>query len=147
MVTHSGPPIPAATDHFRLARRESCESICYDAGVHSAPSGRNGSLRWSRHVAAVALLCAAAMFAGSCRQTLLGDRVDVATEICALLQDCYGEEYSCQTVEAQLRAASPDVRAAFLGAFTAEACLGSCPGARACLDVEPFCQSGGGCVY
>jgi hypothetical protein len=83
----------------------------------------------------------------SCRDVVVGDRIDAAAGICALLQDCYGDQYSCEAIEADLRDASPEVRGQFLEGFDVESCLASCPGARACLDTAPFCAPNGSCEY
>jgi len=116
--------------------------------VVSARSHRIAALERAHHlVAGVAVVFAVSVTLASCRDILIGDRLDAAADICALLQDCYGEEYRCDVIEADLRNASPEVRANFLLSFKADACLGSCPGARVCLDTEPFCAAGGSCQY
>lgn len=97
-------------------------------------------------LAAIAFGAVVAGSVSSCRDILIGERVDAAAGICALLQDCYGDQYSCEAIEADLRDASPEVRAQFLNGFD-ESCLTSCPGAKACLDKAPFCVVSGSCEY
>ncbi len=82
---------------------------------------------------------------GSCRQVLIGDRIDAVGELCRVLEDCYGDDYRCEELQATLEQATPEARANFLSEFTTEACLGSCPSARVCLDLPPFCHGAGTC--
>ena len=104
--------------------------------------------RHRRHaVAIVALGCVVAGSLASCRDVLVGERIDAAASVCELLQDCYGDQYSCDAIAADLRDASPEVRAQFLDGFDVDSCLVSCPGARACLDTAPFCVASGSCAY
>ncbi len=94
---------------------------------------------------AAALLALAAVAGGSCRDLLVGERIDALAELCVLLENCYGDEFSCAGLEGELASATPEARSEFLTAFNAEACLGSCPAARACLDLQPFCEPTGSC--
>lgn len=94
-------------------------------------------------VAAAAALTATGAFISSCRNVVVGDSVAVASELCGLIEECYGSEApSCAEVEAALRGADAQVVASYLNGFDADVCLGSCADARACLDAEPLCGSG-----
>ena len=84
----------------------------------------------------------------SCMNVLaLGDYSGAASDLCELLEDCYGQSAfpSCmQHVSAGLEGAAPDSRTAWLGKFTDPGCLKSCSAAKNCLDETPICDVAGG---
>ena len=85
-----------------------------------------------------ALAAAAAIASGSCRGVVVGDRVDVANELCTILADCYPDDAVCASLGDGIPAATWQ---SFLEGFSSE-CLSSCAQARACADHPPFCGGG-----
>jgi hypothetical protein len=70
----------------------------------------------------------------------------VIANLCETLAKCNGGDYfpDCvESAEAKLAGASAEERAAYLAAFSAEACLESCTNARNCLDAAPLCDPAG----
>jgi len=96
------------------------------------------------HVSAALTAITALMFAAaSCRDVVAGDTVDVIGDLCEQLEACYGTDaFDCDEMQQLLRDATPAANAAFLKHFDPASCIGTCPGALACLDIEPFCGTG-----
>ncbi len=88
-----------------------------------------------------------ALAAISCMNVLaLGDYTGAASDLCELLQDCYGQSAfpAClQHVSEGLEGAAPASRTAWLGKFTEPGCLKSCSAAKDCLDEAPICDDFG----
>ncbi|MBL9027842.1 MAG: hypothetical protein JNL21_36965 [Myxococcales bacterium] len=100
---------------------------------------RSTPLRLGHRVAAVWALIAVI---GACRDTLVGDSEDVATELCTILADCEPVDPACEALEQRFRQArDPEVTDAFLQNHARHDCLASCSSARACRDVPPVCRA------
>ncbi|NUO52770.1 MAG: hypothetical protein HOV80_28325 [Polyangiaceae bacterium] len=97
-----------------------------------------------RHAAIVSLGAAAALVAGACRDTIVGDSQDVANELCAVLQDCEPIDPICtDVVERFVSHSDPDTTDGFLAYHASHDCLVSCTNARGCRDVPPMCDAFG----
>ncbi len=93
-------------------------------------------------VSAAALVLAGSVLALSCRDIIAGDSRDVASELCGLVEACYGADRvygGCSAFSARLDAAGAEVRQEFLKGIELDGCLVSCPAALGCLDARPFC--------
>jgi hypothetical protein len=91
---------------------------------------------------------AAAVLAGACRDVVVGDGIDAASELCELLENCYGDEAvfgGCDAFVAMLQDAPASTRQAFLTGLDLEACLASCPAALGCMDASPYCGVADAC--
>lgn len=94
--------------------------------------------------AAIVLVGSGALASSSCRDVVAGDALPVGSELCGLIEDCYGAEApSCADIDAALRGAEPQVVNDFLVGFDPDQCLGSCADSRACLDAAPLCGAEG----
>lgn len=80
----------------------------------------------------------------SCRDVVVGDRVDGVDELCRLLVSCYGDAFDCEALAARVDAyagdgSDADVRKSFLNGFEEAGCLQNCAKAKLCLDAPLFC--------
>jgi hypothetical protein len=97
--------------------------------------------------ALIAVAGCSALASFGCNDIVAGDRASVAQQLCKQLGDCYGEDlYPCDGMENTLREATDEQREAFLGGYSEDVCLGTCPGSLACLDSEPYCKRSGSCA-
>jgi hypothetical protein len=101
--------------------------------------------RLARSVAASALAAAAAgVVAGSCREAITDEVVDVREQFCGTLADC-GLSSSCRLVEAAL-GESEDVAEEVLVLFNELGCAEACGAAAECLADSALCvELGTGC--
>ncbi len=99
----------------------------------SAPRARG-----ARFGAALGLLLAAA-----CRDVIVGETEDVATELCGVLRACEPVPPACDDIDARFRAARTADVDAFLLHHASADCLGSCRDARVCRDLPPLCDFAG----
>src|SRR5678815_2685914 len=88
------------------------------------------------------------MTVGSCAQVLdLEDYTDAASELCQLLNRCYGSKglKGCQDhVVSRLGAADSDGKNEWLTYVSNSKCLTSCQAALDCLDEAPVCKGNHG---
>ena len=89
-----------------------------------------------------------ALAVAACRDVLVGDVEDVASELCAILADCEPVDPDCATLAQRFRLEeNDDVIDSFLRHHARQDCLASCSNARACRDTPPICaELTDGCV-
>ena len=106
--------------------------------------GRVAALRL---VAAATALALFSTLGASCVDLLgLGGYTGAIQSLCDMLAECYGTSFYPKCVERaeqRLGDASPELRESYLTAFADNSCLESCTNARACLDHQPICSTGG----
>lgn len=91
---------------------------------------------------------AASLLPGACRDVVAGDGIDAARELCELLENCYGDDAvfgSCEAFASKLEQAPAATRQSFLAELDLGKCLESCPAARQCMDVLPYCGESPAC--
>ncbi len=101
-----------------------------------------------RFIAATALVTSAVGLSASCRELVVGDGIDAASELCDYVRRCYGDERvfgGCDRFASILEGAPEPTRVGFLAEIDLETCLASCPAALACLDVSPYCAQAEPC--
>lgn len=92
----------------------------------------------ARVAAAFAVLSSVAWVSASCRDIVVGEPVDAVGELCDVAAACFGD-VACNEIQEDAGTATDAQLDAFLVGFDPSGCLGSCSGARACLDAPPFC--------
>jgi hypothetical protein len=106
---------------------------------------RRSGARLAHRVRGALALAAIAALIVSCRDIVGGSATNALSELCGVLDRCYGSPpagFDCDTLDARLDSAPLADVGVFLEAFEPSACLDSCPGSRACLDVTPLCFAG-----
>ena len=103
--------------------------------------------RFASHLAATLLCAGLAIVAGSCTRALdLDGYRGAATELCALLADCYGAGFfpGCEgSVGRAIEQADPAARNGWLTFFGDNDCLRNCTRGKRCLDQAPVCRQTG----
>lgn len=112
----------------------------YARRMASFASSRQRASRWLRGAVLLAGAGGLSMF-GACRGIVAGDPINAVDELCSLLESCYPGQYACSGMVQELESAEPATQGSFLGSFDSS-CLASCAQARACADLDPFCEVG-----